>query len=100
MPSWPQSRPVSAVSPAKSSHLRSVFSRSDIDISAMKISKQDLRLLEILAMRLSDAERRRSKREKMREEWERERIQRERNKNITEKEYIKYLKIKRCRNEE
>ena len=36
----------------------------------------------------------------MREEWERERIQRERNKNITEKEYIKYLKIKRCRNEE
>jgi len=49
---------------------------------------------------MSDDQKRRSRKEQLRVQWEKERIKRETEKNISEKEYKRYLKNKRCRDEE
>ena len=49
---------------------------------------------------MSDEKKRRSKKEQLRVQWERERMQREEEKSLSEKEYKRYLKNKRCRDEE
>ena len=49
---------------------------------------------------MSDDQKRRSRKEQLRVQWENERIKRETEKNISEKEYKRYLKNKRCRDEE
>ena len=49
---------------------------------------------------MSDEKKRRSKKEQIRVQLERERLQRDEEKSLSEKEYKRYLKNKRCRDEE
>ena len=49
---------------------------------------------------MSDEKKRRSKKEQSRVQWETERMKREEDKSLSEKEYKRYLKNKRCRDEE
>ena len=49
---------------------------------------------------MSDEKKRRSKKEQVRVQWETERMKREEEKSLSEKEYKRYLKNKRCRDEE
>ena len=49
---------------------------------------------------MSDEKKRRSKKEQLRVQWETERMKREEEKSLSEKEYKRYLKNKRCRDEE
>ena len=50
--------------------------------------------------RISDDQKRQSKREQLRVQWEEERMKREKLKSISEKEYQRHLKNRRCREEE
>ena len=50
--------------------------------------------------RISDEQKRVSKREQLRVQWETDRIKRDKLKSSSEKEYQRYLKNKRCRDEE
>merc|ERR1719507_2531527 len=60
------------VSPGSSNMVRSALSRSEIDIDRLQISQQDLRILEILALRNNAEWERRQEQHRLRVQWEEE----------------------------
>eukprot|EP00092_Neocalanus_flemingeri_P009343 GFUD01010055.1.p1 GENE.GFUD01010055.1~~GFUD01010055.1.p1 ORF type:complete len:782 (-),score=232.97 GFUD01010055.1:117-2462(-) len=92
---WHHNKSLAVVSPGNSCLVRSALSRSDIDIDQLQISQQDLRILEILALRNNEEQDRRQKQHKLRIQWEEEKCKRELEKSELEKEYRKQLTAKR-----
>jgi len=92
---WHHNKSLAGVSPGASCLVRGALSRSDIDIDQLQISKQDLRILEILAIRNNEEQDRREKQHRLRVQWEEEKCKRELHKSELEKEYRKQLSARR-----
>jgi len=97
---WPHNKSLTGVSPGNSCLVRSALSRSEIDIDQMQISQQDLRILEILAIRNNEEVIRKNKQNKLRIQWEEEKCKRELEKNELEKEYRRNLTAKRRKDDD
>jgi len=83
------------VSPGSSNMVRSALSRSEIDIDRLQISQQDLRILEILALRNNAEWERRQEQHRLRVQWEDEKRDREARREEIEKESRRQLTVKR-----
>jgi len=83
------------VSPGSSNMVRSALSRSEIDIDRLQISQQDLRILEILALRNNAEWERRQEQHRLRVQWEDEKRDRETRREEIEKENRRQLTVKR-----
>jgi len=83
------------VSPGSSNMVRSALSRSEIDIDRLQISQQDLRILEILALRNNAEWERRQEQHRLRVQWEDEKRDREARREEIEKENRRQLTVKR-----
>jgi len=97
---WPHNKSLTGVSPGNSCLVKNALSRSEIDIDQMQISQQDLRILEILAIRNNEEAARRTKQYKLRIQWEEEKSKRELEKSELEKEYRKNLTAKRRKDDD
>ncbi|XP_023348404.1 trichohyalin, partial [Eurytemora carolleeae] len=86
--------------PSKKLILHKVFSRSEIDVSKMKISQQESRIIEILAFKRYQEEYEERRKEKERRKWEKDRKGREMTKKETEREFRKQLLQKRRKENE
>ena len=88
------------VSPGQSNLVRSALSSSEIDLDRLQISQQDLRILEILALRNSAEWARREEQHRLRIQWEEERRDRQARRDELEKEGRRQLTVKRRRETE